>query len=697
LNRIDLICTGWRRVIAALAGCVLAFGKGGSISMALIPAVAYLRMSTDKQEESIARQRAEVTAYAKRKGYAIQREYVDPGISGDEIEKRPAFRQMLHDAPRREFEMIVCWDQSRFGRFDQITMGYVVFQFRQAGVSLDRVVEGLADWHTQPGQLVENANQMGKHQFCKDLSRNTASGILRKLSKREHPGLPPFGYRKEGTRLVPDANAPVVREIFRRYALLGHSIRSITLDLNRRGVPTARKTTKWARATIQKMLLCRTYLGIITWNATSKSKYHVIHPGAAPEDKRPGDPANRINSEEDWVVIEGPHEALIDERTFELARERLQAARRDRTPADGTTYVFTGKILCGNCGSRMISRNNKHRKIWQIVYVCSGGNVAGPTKCRCRTIAEDDLLHTVAQFLDQHVFGGFDPEAWRVRIKRLLRERARGSPKETARLRKSVAGLAAKIETGTERYMTAPTSMTGDIAKKLEAWRRERKELAARLAEMEQTTVSDAEISRLADDSVGFLASMSLTLANADAAKLHELYQRILGEIRVTFRDERVGKIFRSRPARWQIKLNPCHHWPNRRGEDYLSWFLLDLCNPMLTGKLLELAAINKREPSFSGELQCVAGKAATCYKIAPCHACIGMHHTPKLLQHRPTHIALLMLALNYDPISPGCTDSLGTNIDASVVASARHFDLIALLLVEHPDEVFELFVVHIV
>ena len=47
-----------------------------------INAVAYYRMSSDKQEYSIADQRTAVVKYAADNGYKITREYVDEAISG---------------------------------------------------------------------------------------------------------------------------------------------------------------------------------------------------------------------------------------------------------------------------------------------------------------------------------------------------------------------------------------------------------------------------------------------------------------------------------------------------------------------------------------------------------------------------------------------------------------------------------------
>jgi Resolvase, N terminal domain len=79
-------------------------------------AVAYYRMSSGKQDKSIGEQRTEVEAYARRQSYQIIREYIDEAISGDETPKRAAFLRMREHAQNGEFEVILCWDQDRFGR-----------------------------------------------------------------------------------------------------------------------------------------------------------------------------------------------------------------------------------------------------------------------------------------------------------------------------------------------------------------------------------------------------------------------------------------------------------------------------------------------------------------------------------------------------------------------------------------------------
>ena len=73
-----------------------------------IRAASYIRMSSHRQETSPEQQRREIIELAKRKGYEIVERYIDEGISGDEIEKRPDFRRMLQDAQTGKFDVILC-------------------------------------------------------------------------------------------------------------------------------------------------------------------------------------------------------------------------------------------------------------------------------------------------------------------------------------------------------------------------------------------------------------------------------------------------------------------------------------------------------------------------------------------------------------------------------------------------------------
>ena len=75
----------------------------------------YYRVSTKNQ--TVLNQKLELESLAERMGYEIVAEYKDEGISGAKNrDERPALNEMMKDAVRGKFEMILCYDLSRLGR-----------------------------------------------------------------------------------------------------------------------------------------------------------------------------------------------------------------------------------------------------------------------------------------------------------------------------------------------------------------------------------------------------------------------------------------------------------------------------------------------------------------------------------------------------------------------------------------------------
>jgi DNA invertase Pin-like site-specific DNA recombinase len=90
-----------------------AYIKSG-VNMAKRAAI-YVRVSTDKQ--TIENQVAVLRQIAERRGWEIVGEYHDAGISGAKgRDKRPGLDQMLKDASRRRFDVVMAWAIDRIGR-----------------------------------------------------------------------------------------------------------------------------------------------------------------------------------------------------------------------------------------------------------------------------------------------------------------------------------------------------------------------------------------------------------------------------------------------------------------------------------------------------------------------------------------------------------------------------------------------------
>ena len=101
------------------------------------PAVGYLRRSTTKQEQSLDGQRHAIEAFASRQDLRILRWYVDDGISGSTGEARPEFLRMVSDAQEMgDFQAVVAYDLSRFGRMDGDETGHYRYLLRRANVEI---------------------------------------------------------------------------------------------------------------------------------------------------------------------------------------------------------------------------------------------------------------------------------------------------------------------------------------------------------------------------------------------------------------------------------------------------------------------------------------------------------------------------------------------------------------------------------
>jgi DNA invertase Pin-like site-specific DNA recombinase len=353
-------------------------GKGGAIATA---AVAYLRRSTDRQEQSIPDQLRTVQAYCDREGLVLLRSYTDDAISGTSSLGRKAFQKLMADAQgaARDFAFVVAYDVKRFGRVDNDEAGYYRHLLRSAGVEVRYASENFNGDGTD--DLLRPVKQWQAREESKDLSKVTIRGLLTKSTTGAWMGgAPPYGYdlryqsqsgmflltlrynqdgtkavlddkgkfqrtlergesiavsRKDHCTLVPGdpVRVATVQRIFRLYTAEARGFKAIADKLNAEGVPSARSSAwaaqysgQWSMTTVRALLLNPAYGGDMVWNRRTDARFHSISEGRAVE--RRGVMGRRLedNGQEDWVVVKDAHPALVSRRTFELAQQVM--ARR---------------------------------------------------------------------------------------------------------------------------------------------------------------------------------------------------------------------------------------------------------------------------------------------------------------------------------------------------------------------------------
>jgi site-specific DNA recombinase len=519
---------------------------------AIIRAAAYLRMSDDRHEDSPERQRSQVQPYAARKGYAIVREYLDEGIPGDELEKREQFCQMLRDAKAGHFEVILCDDKDRFGRFDTIDYGAVVAPLRRKGVWLETVAQGRVDWDSLAGRMMDALLQEMKAAESKTTSRRVLTRMLMKALRGEWTGgTPPDGYALEevpgfGKRLVPGDPRQVraVQLIFDLYGNRGFSLEDVRQELYLRAVPDPKGDTAWKKPTIRYVLKNRKYVGDLPWNTRHCGKWSEYASGqVSTSDRRI---KGRRNNPAEWVVMPDVHEALIDRELFERVQVRLADNAKRSTPLPrGGDFLLSGLPVCGHCGCRMFAQNDRRRG--GRFYYCSRYHQQGKHACGYNRIAEARLVPFLIKTLQERVLAPENLAALRDEIRRQDEEEASQGPARADAIRAQLAELETMLKRGAGRLAMLPDDLAEEFAANLREWNDERRRLTADLEQLGQGTgrADMEEGVRLAEEE---LWRMREALTGDDLPLLREVLRELISRVELWFTSRRTAKL-----TRWEF------------------------------------------------------------------------------------------------------------------------------------------------
>jgi DNA invertase Pin-like site-specific DNA recombinase len=173
-------------------------------------AAMYLRVSRDSQTTEY--QRMVLTKLAEGRGFEIVKEYEDQGISGGKgRDKRPAFNQMLKDAMRRRFDVLLVWSMDRLGR-SVLHVAQVMAELDAASVALISEQQGIDANGPFGRAMMQMATVFAELERSMIRSRVMA-GLDRVRAEGKALGRPQVG------RTVEDA--------IRQHLALGHGIRKI--------------------------------------------------------------------------------------------------------------------------------------------------------------------------------------------------------------------------------------------------------------------------------------------------------------------------------------------------------------------------------------------------------------------------------------------------------------------------------------
>ncbi len=320
----------------------------------------YARVSTDLLEQltSYEAQIDYYTRYIKNhEGWEFVKVYTDEGITGTSTKHRDGFNEMIKDALDGKIDLIIAKSVSRFAR-NTVDSLSTIQKLREHNVECYFEKENVYTFDSKGDLLLTFMSGLAQEE-SRNISENTTWG----QRKRFADGDVTFAYSRflgydkgaDGKIVINEEQAAIVRRIYKMY-LQGYTFTGIARKLTEDGVLTVTGKTKWRDTAIKSILTNEKYKG----DALLQKTYTVDFLSKK---------VKKNDGEVQQYYIEGNHEAIIPPETFDAVQRMIEGSKSKKTRKSSTS-VFSGRVLCGDCGSVIGSKvwhsNDKYRKvIWQ--------------------------------------------------------------------------------------------------------------------------------------------------------------------------------------------------------------------------------------------------------------------------------------------------------------------------------------------
>ena len=371
----------------------------------------YIRVSTEMQVEgySLDAQRDKLIKYAEYKDFDVVREYCDAGKSGKSVTGRPQFMQMMGDIQSerdQNISFVLVFKLSRFGRNAADVLNSLQ-TLQDYDVNLICVEDGI-DSSKDSGKLTITVLSAVAEIERENILIQTMEG--RKQKAREgkwNGGRPPYGYdldTKNSQLVVNEEEAEVIKLIFDKYIHTDMGAESIASYLNEHGYVKNKHFPQdldyFGTTTVKRILKNPVYNGKIAYGRHTTEKV-----------KGTRDQYRRIDCD-DYMLVDGNHEAIIDDDTWKSARLKNAATghKWEKRYNLDREHLLSGIIKCPLCGSGMtgsISRR-KNKETGEVkddfYYRChSRKKYDGEHFCSFRKTfnqkkVEDELKNVISLF-----------------------------------------------------------------------------------------------------------------------------------------------------------------------------------------------------------------------------------------------------------------------------------------------------------
>ena len=351
---------------------------------------AYARVSSDSAD-----QRNSFSAQVKYYTQFIQAHedwqfvdiYADQGITGTRVDKREEFLRLMRDCRAGKIDRILVKSVSRFARNAQDCIK-TVRELKDLGVTVAFEKERINTAVMSNEMFLSMMSAFAQEESI-SISKNMRKGaVMRMQNGTFRLSQIPYGYRcdQNGKLIICEEEASIVRRVYDSF-LQGEGVSQIACQLMKEGVPKRNGNPVWSRYGILYILRNERYMGDERYRKSYRSDEI---------------PFKKIDNrgEKPQFYAENTHEAIVSRETFQKVQWLLQGkSEKFGQEQTAVPYPFSGKLICGECGSILYRRVTARGIRW----ICSR-HLYHSNQCKqkgsAETFVQDKfclLLHKLSQ------------------------------------------------------------------------------------------------------------------------------------------------------------------------------------------------------------------------------------------------------------------------------------------------------------
>ncbi len=356
-----------------------------------IRVAAYARVSTGSDEQllSLETQKEHYDSFIKsHPEWEYAGLYYDEGISGTKVEKRDGLVMLLKDCEEGRIDRVITKSISRFSRNTTNTLE-MVRNLSKLGIYIFFEKENIDTEHMSSELMLSILSSIAESE-SRSISENNKWSIKHRYEEGTYIiGYPPYGYDNiDGKMVIVPEEAAVVREIF-TWALSGKGSHIIANTLNERGI-SSKRGAKWHASTVQGILKNEKYTGDVIFQKTFTDERFNRHTNYG---------------EKNMYLCRQHHEAIVTHEIFDKVAEAMNRRGQEKGQGEDTgkyqnRYAFSGRIICGECGSTFKRRNHYKPSGNYIAWSCNG-HLKDKDSCSMLYVNDNDIKLALVRMLNK--------------------------------------------------------------------------------------------------------------------------------------------------------------------------------------------------------------------------------------------------------------------------------------------------------